>query len=257
MEKAEATTLSRDALCDAQMAGVHPSTLYGPAQLYADTLSRAARSGAANAAPLPRQRGEVVLRLRQVSKTYGRRVGLHRVDLELRAGEVAVVVGSNGSGKSTLLDICAGVVRASSGTIERCRRIGYVPQHRGVMGLMTVDEHLRLFGAAYGMNASESVAVGRRLAAHLGWRQRGMALVSTLSGGTQQKLNVVLGELDRPDLILLDEPYQGFDRSSYLDFWDQVFRWRDAGAGVLVVAHILHDLDRMDHVIELAPAQEQ
>jgi ABC-type multidrug transport system ATPase subunit len=72
-----------------------------------------------------------------------------------------------------------------------------------------------------------------------------------LSGGTRQKLSVVLSELDRPELLLLDEPYQGFDHDSYLDFWDQVFRWRDAGAAVLVVTHLLRDLERIDHVVQL------
>ena len=59
-----------------------------------------------------------------------------------------------------------------------------------------------------------------------------------------------------PHLILLDEPYQGFDQDSYLDFWDQVFKWRDAGAGVLVVTHLLHDLERVDHLLELPRVDE-
>lgn len=126
-----------------------------------------------------------------------------------------------------------------------------MPQHGGLAPLLTVGEHLRLFAAARGMPPAQALPTGERLAAQLGWRPDPSARVGTLSGGTRQKLNVVLGELDRPDLILLDEPYQGFDQESYLDFWEQVFAWRDAGAGVVVVTHLLSSLREVDRVIEL------
>jgi ABC-type multidrug transport system ATPase subunit len=85
----------------------------------------------------------------------------------------------------------------------------------------------------------------------LSWRPKPHQRVDQLSGGTQQKLNLILGDLHAPDLLLLDEPYQGFDQGSYLDFWQQVYQWRDAGKAVVVVTHLLHELDRADHVIDL------
>ena len=256
IEMGEARELAGDALVEAEAAGIHPRVMYGPAVAYADTVAQAVRTAVVNAAPLPRVRGPVVLRLRGVSKRYRRRQVLQGVDLSLRAGEVAAIVGANGSGKSTLLNICAGLTRATGGTVERTARIGYAPQQHGVAPLLTPEEHFRLFGAVHGMNRKKAVAIGTGLASRLGWRPRADVVASHLSGGTQQKLNVVLSELNRPELILLDEPYQGFDQASYLDFWDQVFHWRDGGAGVLVVTHLLHDLDRVDHVLELRPAEE-
>ncbi|WP_075889520.1 ATP-binding cassette domain-containing protein [Actinomyces provencensis] len=256
IETAEASELASDAVAEAETAGLDPDSMYGPAVAYADRLAQTVRRATAIAAPLPRDRGVVVLRLRRVSKSYRRHQVLREVDLSLRAGEVAAIVGANGSGKSTLLNICAGLARASSGTVERTPRIGYAPQHDGVAALLTPAEHFRLFGSVYQMNSKKSVSVGTHLASQLGWRPRKDLIASHLSGGTQQKLNVVLSELNRPDLILLDEPYQGFDQDSYVDFWDQVFRWRDGGAGVLVVTHLLHDLDRVDHVLELHPVED-
>jgi len=256
IEAVEAVELARDAAAEAEAAGLHPDSMYGPAVAYAATLASTVRRASVTAAPLARELGAVVLRVSGVTKAYRRRQVLREVDLTLRAGEVAAIVGANGSGKSTLLNICAGLTRASSGSVERTSRIGYAPQHDGVSALLTPAEHFRLFGAVYGMSPKKSVALGTRLAAQLGWRPRKDVVASQLSGGTQQKLNVVLAELNRPDLILLDEPYQGFDQDSYLDFWDQVFRWRDGGAGVLVVTHMLHDLDRVDHVLELRPVEE-
>ena len=252
----EAHRLAGDSVAEAQEAGRNPAELYGPAVAYARELARTVRAVAATAAPLPRERGPVVLRLSEVTKRYGRRTVLSGVNLTLRAGEVAAVVGANGSGKSTLLNICAGLTRADGGLVERAARLGYAPQQHGVAPLLTPAEHFRLFGAAHGMGRRRAVAVGEQLAGQLGWRPRADVVAGHLSGGTQQKLNLVLSELHRPDLILLDEPYQGFDQASYLDFWEQVVKWRDAGAGVLVVTHLLHDLERVDHVLELHRTDE-
>lgn len=256
VEPGEALRLTEEFLAEAQSAGQEPAALYGPALPYAVTIAQALRATATRNAPLDPVRGAVVLRLAGVTKRYRRRTVLRGVDLTLRAGEVVAVVGANGSGKSTLLNICAGVVRATSGTVERTSRVGYAPQQDGVSPLLTVTEHFELFGAVQGMSRRRSRSVGNRLASNLGWAPRPGVVAGHLSGGTQQKLNVVLAQLDRPDLVLLDEPYQGFDQDSYVDFWEQVFSWREAGAGVLVVTHLLHDVERVDHVLELSTTDE-
>jgi len=252
----EAHRLAADSLAEAEDAGQDPAALYGPAVTYASTIAHTIRAATVGFAPLGRVRGPVVLRLSQVTKRYRRRTVLRGVDLTLCGGEVAAVVGANGSGKSTLLNICAGVTRATGGTVERSPRVGYAPQQHGVAPLLTAAEHFHLFGAVHGMSGRESEAIGAQLSQQLGWRPRPHVIAAHLSGGTQQKLNVVLSELSRPDLILLDEPYQGFDQDSYIDFWDQVYKWRDAGAGVLVVTHLLHDLERVDHLVELPRVDE-
>ncbi|NUS72284.1 MAG: ABC transporter ATP-binding protein [Corynebacteriales bacterium] len=256
MEASEALKLTDEFLAEAQSAGQDPAELYGPAVSYATAIAQSIRVNLTRTAPLQQTRGEVVLRLRQVTKRYRRRVALQEVDLTLHAGEIAAVVGANGSGKSTLMNICAGIIRATSGTVERTPRVGYAPQSHGVSPLLTAAEHFELFGAIHGMRGRRSQSIGNQLSRHLGWSPRPGVLAGHLSGGTQQKLNVVLSELNRPDLILLDEPYQGFDQESYLDFWEQVFAWREAGAGVLVVTHLLHDVERVDHVLELRKGDE-
>ena len=76
-------------------------------------------------------------------------------------------------------------------------------------------------------------------------------MAGELSGGTQQKLNVVLAALGEPDVLLLDEPYQGLDRDSMRRFWELLWDWRDAGRAVLVVSHALEAVERADVVVEL------
>ena len=211
-------------------------------------------SSAASTAPPPTD--PVVLRLTDVSARRGRRTVLSGINLTVRQGEVVAVVGANGAGKSTLLQLCAGLLRASGGHIERTPRFGYAPQLDSLAPLLTVDEHLRIFGAARSMRRRRSVSTGHRLLNRLGWTAKGGQTAGTLSGGTQQKLNVALAQLDAPDLLLLDEPYQGLDALAYEDLWALISAWRTSGAGVLLVTHLLRDVDLVDRVVELPAPQE-
>ena len=240
---------------EAEAAGVAPGDLYGPAVLYAREVASALRDYQADV-PAPTAAAPVVLRLRDVSARRGRRTVLSGINLTIRRGEVVAVVGANGAGKSTLLQLCAGLLRASGGSIERTPSFGYAPQLDSLAPLLTVDEHLRLFGAARGIRQGRSVSTGHRLLTRLGWTARGDQTAGTLSGGTQQKLNVALAQLDAPDLLLLDEPYQGLDALAYEDLWALISAWRASGAGVLLVTHLLRDVDLVDRVAELPAPQE-
>ena len=242
---------------EAEAAGVTPGDLYGPAVLYAREVASALRDYQADA-PAPTAAAPVVLRLRDVSARRGRHTVLSGINLTIHRGEVVAVVGANGAGKSTLLQLCAGLLRASGGRIERTPNFGYAPQLDSLAPLLTVDEHLRLFGAARGIRQGRSISTGRRLLTRLGWTARGDQTAGTLSGGTQQKLNVALAQLDAPDLLLLDEPYQGLDALAYEDLWALISAWRASGAGVLLVTHLLRDVDLVDRVVELpAPLEDR
>jgi ABC-type multidrug transport system ATPase subunit len=258
VEKARADDLTEDTLSHAVEAGQDPHVLFGPAHAYArhllDTLQDV---------PDPKEdtslgvRGPQVLVLAQVTKRYRRRVVLDGVDLTVRAGEVAAVVGANGSGKSTLLKICAGLVQPDGGQVYRRGTVGYVPQDGGTVALLTAQEHFTLFGAAAGLSSTRAGSTGQHLAAQLSWRPDPAVRAAQLSGGTRQKLSLILGELHAPDLLLLDEPYQGFDQGTYVNFWQQVWRWREAGKAVVLVTHLLHELDQVDHVVELTTPDEE
>jgi len=157
------------------------------------------------------------------------------------------VTGENGSGKTTLLRICAGLETADTGTVRRRAAAGYCPQEPALFDLLTPAEHLALF--AGGRN--EAAAEGRELLASLGVPHQARQLVRDLSGGARQKLSLALALLGQPGLLLLDEPYQGFDQGSYLDFWHHAGAWRRQGRAVVVVTHLLTELDRADQVVEL------
>jgi ABC-type multidrug transport system ATPase subunit len=196
--------------------------------------------------------GPVRLEAKGISKRYRRRAVLSDVDLTVRAGQIAAVVGANGSGKSTFLRICAGLAGADSGTVRVNGTLGYCPQTGGTSEFLVPQEHFVLVGAGRGMSRADSRADGRTKAEALDWDPEGAVEARHLSGGTRQKLNLVMAQLGDPDLLLLDEPYQGFDRGTYVDFWHELWRWREEGKAVVVVTHLLNQLDRVDLVLELS-----
>jgi len=174
--------------------------------------------------------------------------------MEVRAGEAVAITGENGTGKSTLLGLCAGLVRADAGSVRVDGAVGYCPQEPGLFDLLTADEHLTLFGPARGLGRQEAVAQGRLLLGELGFPVGDRSQARRLSGGARQKLNLALALLGGVDVLLLDEPYQGFDHGSYVSFWEHVERWRAQGVAVVIVTHLLSDLALVDRVVELTSA---
>ncbi|MDG4822192.1 ATP-binding cassette domain-containing protein [Asanoa sp. WMMD1127] len=234
-------------------SGEPPLRAFGPPQAYAAAVADSVGGPATATAPARGRAavGPVRLRAVDIVKRYGRRTVLSGVSLTLHAGQVAAVVGANGSGKSTFLRICAGLVGADRGHVELHGRVGYCPQAGGTADFLTAGEHFALIGTGRGLQRGEAARSGARQAAALDWTPGGEQ-ARHLSGGTRQKLNLVLADLGDPDVLLLDEPYQGFDRGTYLDFWHEVWRWRDAGRAVVVVTHLLNQLDRVDVVLDLS-----
>ena len=208
--------------------------------------------------PAAVERPDAMLALRGVGKRIGRRWLLRGVDLDLQPGESLALVGENGAGKSTLVRMIAGVEATDEGTVEARGRIGYCPQEPGLLDLLTADEHLVFFGRGLGLDAAEARERGRMLLGEFGFRGPQLQVVSKhLSGGSRQKLNLTLALLGDPDLLLLDEPYTGFDGGTYLCFWQHVERWQEEGRACLVVTHFLGERERVDRVHELVPYLEE
>jgi len=195
--------------------------------------------------------GPVALSVRGVDKSYKKRQVLANVSFDVRRGEALAVVGENGAGKTTLLRVCAGILAADRGEITRVSAVAYCPQEAGLIEHLTAEEHLRYVGAGRGLSRAAAISRGTPLLRWLQFPDDETGTVRELSTGTRQKLNLALALMGDSPLILLDEPYQGFDRGTYENFWDHVETWRSNGSAVVVVTHMLAELHRVDHVLEL------
>jgi ABC-2 type transport system ATP-binding protein len=179
----------------------------------------------------------------------------HRVlrgaELALYPGEVAGLVGENGAGKSTLMKILVGALAPDAGSVTRGWRLGYCPQEPVVYERLTCDEHFELFGHAYRMTPAAERRSRRELYSALGFERYAATRAGQLSGGTLAKLNLGLALLADPAVLLLDEPYSGFDFDTYLKFWDLVAQRRKAGRSVLIISHFVTDEERFDRIVTL------
>jgi ABC-type multidrug transport system ATPase subunit len=129
--------------------------------------------------------------------------------------------------------------------------VGYCPQEPILYARLTCDEHFALFGRGYGMTASDVGLASVAIYDALGFGQWADVRVEELSGGTRAKLNLGLALLPDPDLLLLDEPYAGFDWDTYQRFWDLARQRRDSGRSVLIISHFITDEERFDRIYDL------
>lgn len=176
---------------------------------------------------------------------------LKGVDLELGKGEIVGLVGENGSGKSTLMKVLVGDLAGDAGSVQRTDSFGYCPQLPVLYERLTCDEHLDLFGAAYGLDPSALAQAKAALYFDLDFERFSVVRVEELSGGTRSKLNLALAMLHDPELLLLDEPYAGFDWDTYQRFWELTVERREAGASLLIISHFIADEERFDRIYDL------
>jgi ABC-2 type transport system ATP-binding protein len=195
------------------------------------------------AAAEPARTAAPVLEARDLVKRFGERVALRGVSLSASAGELVAVIGPNGAGKTTLLSILAGIQTADEGTISRApSEIGWVPQQAALYGKLTVAENLRLFARLE--KRPDPEAVVDRMLEQTGLRDRADDQVSTLSGGNRQRVNIAIGLLAAPEVLLLDEPSAALDPRQRERLWEFILELASGGTTVVYSTHNVQEADR-------------
>lgn len=206
----------------------------------------------------PTSATETVIEATGLTKRYGSLNPFGRdievlddASLRVKRGEIVGIVGENGSGKSTLLQILAGVLDYDAGEVERTGQIGWCPQEPRLYDRLTVDETFQLFGRAHGMSDDAIADSSAWLLDEFGFERFRDRQVRHLSGGNRQKLNLAVALMHDPELLLLDEPYTGFDWETFLAFWELADDLRTRGVGIAIISHMTTEHDRFDVVYEL------
>ena len=210
---------------------------------------------AATATTRPGAHASPVLEATGLSKRFGSREALRDVSLAAGPGELVAVIGPNGAGKTTLLSILAGIQSADAGSVATAPdRLGWVPQQPSLYGKLTVAENLRLFARLDGCADTEA-AVGRMLD-QADLRDRANDLASTLSGGNRQRLNVAIGLLSEPPVLLLDEPSAALDPRQRERLWQFIFGLAREGTAVVYSTHDVAEAERhAQQVVMLADGE--
>ena len=179
---------------------------------------------------------------RDLVKRYGDRVALRNVSLSAGRGELVAVIGPNGAGKTTLLSILAGIQRADEGSVEGTSSIGWVPQQPALYGKLTVAENLMLFARLE--RAADPPAAVDRMLDLTGLGERASDQAATLSGGNRQRVNIAIGLLGDPDVLLLDEPSSALDPRQRERLWEFILRLAGEGTTVVYATHHIQEADR-------------
>jgi ABC-type multidrug transport system ATPase subunit len=128
---------------------------------------------------------------------------------------------------------------------------GYCPQDPLLFDDLTMEENIEYFSAAYGLGQKEGISRGNDLMKMLRCEQFKMKLARYLSGGTRQKLNLIISLLHDPDILILDEPYQGFDYESYLSFWEIAKNLKEKGKSILIASPMIYEHHYLTKIYKL------
>jgi ABC-2 type transport system ATP-binding protein len=195
-----------------------------------------------------------VLDIGGISKRFGSRQALADVTFAVRPGEVFGFVGSNGAGKTTTMRIVLGVLEADKGEVrwkgspidaDLRRRIGYMPEERGLYPKMKVGEQLRYLARLHGLSAAEASASVQHWTERLGVAERVGDEVQKLSLGNQQRVQLAAALAHDPEVLVLDEPFSGLDPTA-VGVMSSVLRDKaDSGVPVIFSSHQLDLVERL------------
>lgn len=201
-----------------------------------------------------------MLRAENVTKSYnaGKKIALENFSINVPDASIYGLLGPNGAGKTTFIRIINQIAQPDSGEIfinneklknSHIQDIGYMPEERGLYKNMTVGDQLLYFGALKGMKKSDALAEAKywfdQLEIDQWWKKK----LSELSKGMAQKIQFVVTVLHRPKLLILDEPFSGFDPVNANLIKDQILKLKDQGTTIILSTHRMESVEEMcDHV---------
>lgn len=203
-----------------------------------------------------------MLQAEHVTKTYnaGKKLALSDFSINVPEGSIYGLLGPNGAGKTTFIRIINQITQADSGEVfinneklnpEHIKQIGYMPEERGLYKNMTVGDQILYFGELKGMSKNDALNQAKYWFEQLQIDQWWKKKLSELSKGMAQKIQFVVTVLHRPKLLILDEPFSGFDPVNANMIKDQILNLRNQGTTIILSTHRMESVEEMCDFVAL------
>ena len=199
-----------------------------------------------------------LLKIENVSKSYSEHQALKDVSMEIPQGIIFGLLGPNGAGKTTLIRIINQIIEADNGSIyfdgtllnaAHVREIGYLPEERGLYKKMKVGEQLAYLGQLRGLSLKEATRTAKAWCDKLEIRDWWGKKVEDLSKGMAQKIQFISTVMHEPKLIILDEPFSGFDPVNANLIKDEILELREKGSTLIFSTHRMESVEQLcDHI---------
>ncbi len=203
-----------------------------------------------------------MLKAEHVSKTYnaGKKIALDDFSITVPKASIYGLLGPNGAGKTSFIRIINQITQADSGNItingeklnpEHIKQIGYMPEERGLYKNMTIGDQLLYFGELKGMSKNDALSEAKKWFDKLEIDQWWKKKLTELSKGMAQKIQFVVTVLHRPKLLILDEPFSGFDPMNANLIKDQILDLKDKGTTIILSTHRMESVEEMCDYVAL------
>ena len=197
---------------------------------------------------------ETVLRITDLTKTFGRRTVVNDVSFDVRRGEMFGFLGPNGSGKTTTIRMALGIIRSDAGSIEILgsppdrsvlKAVGYLPEERGLPRKLRVLDAMRYLGRLKGLTIAEAEDRAVALLRRLDLDEHRNKKVEALSRGMTQLVQFATAIIHDPEFIVLDEPFSGLDPLNVERMKEMLFERQRDGATIMFSTHIMSDVEEL------------
>ncbi|AZA77644.1 ATP-binding cassette domain-containing protein [Chryseobacterium sp. G0186] len=203
-----------------------------------------------------------MLKAEHIKKTYnaGKKVALDDFSIHVPKGSIYGLLGPNGAGKTSFIRIINQITQADSGDIfingeklnsNHIRNIGYMPEERGLYKNMSVGDQILYFGELKGMSKNDALNEAKKWFEKLNIDQWWKKKLSELSKGMAQKIQFVVTVLHRPHLLILDEPFSGFDPVNANLIKDQIIDLKNNGTTIILSTHRMESVEEMCDYVAL------